>query len=221
LVTKRTIFALGGGGFSMEPENPTLDLFLLSLSLKPKPKILFLGQASGDAKEYAERFYQCYQKLNCIPSHLSLFRPPKESLEEIIFSQDIIFVGGGNTFNMLTLWQAWGLDHILYEAYQRGIILSGISAGAICWFEQGLTDSFGEGYEALNCLGFLEGSCCPHYDGEADRQDRYQELISSSKMPEGLALDDGAAALFINEKFERLVTSSPNKKIHHIKKGTY
>lgn len=202
----------------MEPENPTLDLYLLSLSSKPKPKILFLGQASGDAQNYIDRFYACYQKLEAEPSHLSLFRPPSRDLKKLIMDQDIIFVGGGNTFNMLTLWKAWGLDLILKEAYQRGIILSGISAGAICWFEYGLTDSFGEGYEALPCLGILHGSCCPHFDGEADRQERYRELINLETMPEGIALDDGAAALFINEKFEKLVTSSPNKKLHHITK---
>lgn len=203
----------------MEPENPTLDLFLLSLSTNPKPKILFLGQASGDAKEYGERFINCYAELGAEPSHLNLFRPPSRNLEKIIFDQDIIFVGGGNTFNMLALWRAWGLDIILKDAYRNGIILSGISAGAICWFEYGLTDSFGEGYEALPCLGLLKGSCCPHYDGEADRQSRYQELINKNAMPEGLALDDGAAALFINEKFDRVITSSPSKKIYQIKKG--
>ncbi len=202
----------------MEPENPTLDRFLLSLSENPHPKILFLGQASGDAKEYADRFSRCYESLGAKPSHLNLFRPMSRNLEKIIFEQDIIFVGGGNTFNMLTLWRAWGLDLVLKKAYEHGIILSGISAGAICWFDYGLTDSFGEGYEPLPCLGFLKGSCCPHYDGESDRQLRYKSLIGDGKMPEGIALDDGAAALYINEKFDRLITSAPSKKIHHITK---
>lgn len=214
----KTIFAMGGGGFSMEPENPLLDEFVLSLSEKEKPKICFLGTASGDAQGYIDRFYEGFKKHNCTPSHLSLFKPFTADIKSFLLKQDIIYVGGGNTRNLLALWREWKLDEILKEAYENGTILSGISAGSICWFEQGVTDSSGVGLDKLECLGFLEGSNCPHYDGESDRRPRYQELLSSG-MKSGFAADDGVVLLFSDGKLVEAVSSHPEKKAFSVSKS--
>ena len=137
----KQIIALGGGGFSMEPENPLLDLYILEQAQAQRPKICFVGTASGDSAGYIERFYTAYKTLLCEPSHLSLFKLPEGDLEEFVLDKDIIYVGGGNTRSMLALWREWGMDDILRKAYDRGIVLAGLSAGSICWFEQGVTDS--------------------------------------------------------------------------------
>lgn len=207
----RQIIALGGGGFSSDPENPLLDDYILNQSAEEKPKICFIGTASGDAEGYIQSFYNTYEKKNCIPNHLILFKGHTEQIEQFILGQDIIYVGGGNTKNMLVLWKDWGLDTILKTAYQQGIILSGISAGSICWFEQGLTDSIPNRLSKLDCLGLLEGSNCPHFDGEPERQDVYKEMIQTGEMKAGIACDDGVGLHFINEKLEKIISSRQNK----------
>jgi peptidase E len=198
---------MGGGGFLEEPENPLLDQFFFSLSPVAKPKVCFIATASGDAQSALDKFYDNMKKHNVEPSHLSLFKPPKEPLRDFVFDKDIIYVGGGNTRNLLILWKAWGLDAILQEAYQAGKVLGGISAGSICWYEQGVTDSFGP-LAALPCLGVLKGSNCPHYDVEKDRRPVYRSLVLKG-MPPGLACDNGVAAVFENEKFVEFVSSRP------------
>ncbi|TKI62844.1 peptidase E [Lysinibacillus mangiferihumi] len=212
----KQIIALGGGGFSMEPENPLLDQYILQQSMKKNPKICFLATASGDSENYISRFYQFFEKQDCQPSHLSLFNPPTRNVESFLLDKDIIYVGGGNTKNLLVLWKEWGLDNILKKAWEQGIILAGISAGSICWFEQGVTDSYGDGLEPLQCLGFLEGSNCPHYDGESDRRPSYQQLITNKKIKPGFATDDGVAIHFIDQEIHNIVSSRPNAKAYKV-----
>lgn len=125
----RQIIALGGGGFSMEPENTLLDRYILNQSGKTSPKICFIPTASGDSENYISRFYQFFEKQECLPSHLSLFRPPTRDLERYLLERDIIYVGGGNTKNLLVLWKEWKIDVILKKAWEQGIVLAGISAG--------------------------------------------------------------------------------------------
>lgn len=204
---KRQIIALGGGGFSMEPENPSLDNYILEQSDKKIPKICFLGTASGDSEGYIERFYTGFKSKNCTPNHLSLFKGQTDKVEEFILQQDIIYVGGGNTRNMLVLWKEWGLDKILKQAYSTGTVLSGLSAGAICWFEEGLTDSIPNQLNKLDCLGILEGSNCPHFDGESERQNVYMDKIRNGEMKGGIACDDGIGLHFINERLQAVVSS--------------
>ncbi|MGB8000690.1 MAG: Type 1 glutamine amidotransferase-like domain-containing protein [Anaerobacillus sp.] len=210
------IIALGGGGFSMEPENPLLDRYILNQSRETNPKICFIPTASGDADNYISRFYQFFEKQDCSPSHLSLFKPPTRDLESFILDKDIIYVGGGNTKNLLVLWREWGLDRILKKAYDQGIILAGISAGSICWFEEGVTDSFGDEYEPLKCLGFLNGSNCPHYDGDKDKRLTYHKLISSRNIQPGIATDDGVAVHYIEQEIYNVVSSRPNAKAYSV-----
>lgn len=200
----------------MEPDNPLLDRYILAQSTKEIPKICFIGTASGDATDYISRFYQFFEKENCQPSHLSLFNPPTRNLEDFLLEKDIIYVGGGNTKNLLALWKEWGLDKILRRAWEQGTVLAGISAGSICWFEEGVTDSYGDGLEPLSCLGFLKGSNCPHYDGEADRRPSYQSLLASGKIKPGLAADDGAAIHFIDQEISAVVSSRLNAKAYHV-----
>jgi dipeptidase E len=213
---KRQIIAMGGGGFSMEPENPLLDLYILKQSNKNIPKICFLGTASGDSEGYIENFYKSFSKMDCDPSHLSLFRPHTNQVEKFILSQDIIYVGGGNTKNMMVLWKEWNIHKALKKAYKQGIILSGLSAGSICWFEHGASDSIPGRLTRVNGLGFIEGSTCPHYDGESNRKPEYRRLLKGQKVKNGIALDDGAAVHFINEEFYKSVSSRPNAKAYKL-----
>lgn len=212
----KQIIAMGGGGFSMEPDNPLLDTYILKSSGKVNPKICFIPTASGDSENYISRFYTSFENHKCQPSHLSLFRPPTRDLESFILEKDIMYVGGGNTKNLLVLWKEWGLDDILKKAWEQGILLAGVSAGSICWFEEGVTDSYGEGLESLKCLGFLEGSNCPHYDGEKDRRPSYQALIDSRKIMPGFAADDGVALHFIDKEIHKIISSRPNAKAYKI-----
>jgi peptidase E len=138
-------------------------------------------------------------------------------LESYVLEQDIIYVGGGNTRNMLLLWKEWGLDIVLKKAYDQGVILAGLSAGAICWFEEGLTDPLNAPLYKLDCLSFLKGSNCPHYDGENKRKPSYHQLILEGDMREGYAVDDGAALHFIDESFFTSVSSRPHARAYFVK----
>ncbi|WP_226535698.1 peptidase E [Fictibacillus halophilus] len=209
----KQIIAMGGGGFSMEPENKRLDHYILAQSKAEKPHICFIPTASGDSDGYIERFYNAFETENCVPDHLSLFSPPS-NIEEFVKKQDIFYVGGGNTKNLLALWREWGLDLQLKKAYEEGKILAGLSAGSLCWFEEGVTDSFGP-LRGLSCLGFLQGSHCPHYDGEEERRPAYHRLIKEG-LNDGYAADDGAALHFINGKLNRVVSSRENAKAYYV-----
>ena len=151
----KQIIAMGGGGFSMEPDNLALDRYVLEQTDKSLPEVCFLPTASGDADSYLVKFYAAFAQLTCKPSHLSLFRLPAADLASFVFEKDVIYVGGGNTRSMLGLWREWGLDEILREAWNRGVVLAGLSVGAICWFEQGVTNSVPGRTETLTCLGLL------------------------------------------------------------------
>jgi dipeptidase E len=152
------IITIGGGGFSMEPDNLALDRFVLSVCRSARPKVCFLPTASGDAAGYIERFYLSFRTLPCTPSHLSLFNLDATDLRAFVLDQDVIYVGGGNTRNLLVLWREWGLDTILRETWQSGIVLAGLSAGALCWFEAGVSDSVrAHDLQAIHCLGFIPG----------------------------------------------------------------
>lgn len=203
----RQIIAMGGGGFSMEPENLALDQYILSQTSQTRPRVCFMATASGDSPGYIERFERAFGTLPCIPDHLSLFRPQTADVEDFLCSHDVIYVGGGNTFNMLALWRAWGIDQILHKAWINGTVLAGISAGSICWFEQGITDSFFGELRAIAGLGFLSGSHCPHYDGEHLRRPRYQELLSQNGIMPGWAADNGVALHFIDDDLHSIVSS--------------
>src|SRR3712207_6177213 len=158
----------------MEPGN-AIDDFILELTGKDEPRVLFVPTASGDSDAYVTRFYAAYGRRSRA-SHLKLFAIPPPDLRGLVLEHDAVFVGGGNTANMLAVWRVHGLDEILREAWEAGVVLSGVSAGSICWFDAGVTDSFRAELGGLDCLGLLPGSNCPHYDGEAQRRPAYHRL---------------------------------------------
>lgn len=212
----RQIIALGGGGFSMEPENPLLDDYILKQTGKSNPRICFIGTASGDAEGYIDRFYGAFKPKSCISSHLSLFKGHTDKIEAFVLKQDAFYVGGGNTRNLIVLWKEWGLDQMIRKAYERGAVLAGISAGSICWFEQGLTDSIPNQLNTLDCLGFLKGSNCPHFDGEPERQASYKSKIQSGEMPGGIACDDSVGLHFVDEVLAKVISSRPEASAYRI-----
>ena len=217
-LSTRQIVAIGGAGLSRESDNLLLEQYLLKLVNKEKPKICFVPTASGDAHSYIDRFDTSCAQLPCTPSHLLLFRLETADLRSFVLDQDIIYVGGGNTKNLLAIWKEWGLDSIIREAWERGVILAGWSAGSICWFEEGVTDSFPGELTALRCLGFLKGSNCPHYDGEPERKPSYHRLLAEGLIGEGYAADDGVALHFLGTRLEKIVSSRPHAKAYRLEK---
>jgi dipeptidase E len=207
---QRHIFAMGGGGFTMEPGNPLLDDFVLSLADVGEPRVLFLPTASGDATAQINAFKARFDERACIGEHLSLFhlRESTRSLEEIVLEQDIVYVGGGSMRNLLALWHAHGLDRLLVQAWQRGTVLAGLSAGAMCWFQGGVTRSSGPP-EPIDGLGILQGSLTVHADGEPERLPVWLAAVREGTLPGGWALDDGVGLLFRGESVERAVSSRP------------
>jgi dipeptidase E len=206
----RLIFAMGGGGFTMEPNNPLLDDFVLSLARAKEPRVLFLPTASGDTTAQINAFQARFAGRSCVAEHLSLFRlaDAKRPLEETVLDQDIIYVGGGSMRNLLAIWQAHGLDNLLVQAWQRGTVLAGLSAGAMCWFQGGITCSSGPP-EPIAGLGVLEGSLTVHADGEPERLPVWLAAVRDGTLPGGWALDDGVGLLFRGERVERTVSSRP------------
>jgi dipeptidase E len=210
------IVALGGGGFSMEPDNPLLDDFILSLCRRRPARVCFIPTASADSATYITKFYRAFAG-RCVATDLTLFdsaalprRPAlTRDLSAFVAAQDVFFVGGGNTANLLAVWRAHGLDKLLRRAWRAGAVLSGISAGMLCWFQGGITDSFG-GYRPIrDGLGLLRGTACPHYDGEAKRQAAFRRFIAHGA-PAGYAADDGVALHFKGTKLREVVSSRPN-----------
>ncbi len=207
---RRAIFAMGGGGFTMEPTNPLLDDFVLSLSPAREPRVLFLPTASGDTTAQINAFYARFGGRPCVPRHLSLFRLGElsGSLAETVLEQDIVYVGGGSMRNLLALWRAHELDRLLLQAWRRGTVLAGISAGAMCWFEGGVTCSSGAP-EPFPGLGLLPGSLTVHADGEPERLPVWLASVRSGALPGGWAADDGVGLLFAGERLVRVVSSRP------------
>ena len=214
---KRTqILAIGGMALPPELDNLLLVKYFLEQTGRRKPKVLYIGTATGDAEAGRLRFYAGFSQFDCKPSHLSLFARTPRDLESLVLEHDAIFVGGGNTRSMLAVWRDWGLDRHLRTAWERGIVLGGGSAGSICWFGQGITDSVAGPLTALPCLGFLPGSNCPHYDSEPQRRPTFRKLIASGRMPDGVAADDGVALHYIDGKLAHAVASRPRAKAYRV-----
>lgn len=210
-MTESKVIPLGGGGFYSEGKDSRLDDWLVSLvETASKPSVCFVPTACGDAAGYILEFYEAFQRRNVEASHLRLFRRDVDDLRSFVLRQDIIYVGGGNTANMMAVWREHGLVDILEDAYDEGAIFTGPSAGGICWFDSGVTDSYGTELAPLSgCMGFVEGSFCPHYDGEVDREPAYQSMVAESILPGGYAADDGVGLVFEDGKLVRAVSEQP------------
>ena len=196
----KNIVAIGGGGFGRSLGSLEIEKYIISLISKKRPKICFIPTASGDNTLYKLNFYRAFSKLDCITSHIDFFSRT-ENLEEKVLTQDIIYVGGGNTKSMLAVWKEWNLNHILRDAYEKGIVMSGVSAGAICWFEKGITDSFAEKLNIIDCLGLVEGISCPHFDEEKEREP-YVNYVIQREIIKSCICIEGNCALHIKNDFE-------------------
>ena len=210
------IIAIGGGGFGRNPNQPIIEKYILKQSDVEQPNICFIPTASAEDKAYIVNFYAAFSKLNCSPIHINFFqRTP--SLRSIINKQDIIYVGGGNTKSMLAVWREWKLDQLLLKAYNRGAILCGVSAGAICWFEKGVTDSWASNLNVMDCMGFIEGCCCPHYDGEKDRKPSVEKFLKESVIDSCYALDDGTAIHYKDGKVHSAISFFKDANVYEVK----
>ena len=207
------IVALGGGGFSMEQGNPLLDDYVLSLTGSKRPRVCFLPTASGDADHYVVRFYRRFSP-GCEASHVSLFRRDQgtggveDDLATHLLAQDLIYVGGGNVVSMLGAWRAHGLDAVLRQAWRKGVVLCGPSAGSLCWFAESLS-AFHGAPRRVRGLGLLPYSNCVHYDAEPARRAEYHRFVGDGMRP-GYAAEDGVALHFRRTRLERVVSSRPN-----------
>lgn len=217
---QRQIIAMGGGGFSMEPGNPLLDDYILSQCPVKKPRICLVPTASKDHMDYILAFYEFFSTRKCFPCHLPLTDVSLscQDIENYLLANDIIYVTGGHTGYMLAAWKAKGLDIILKKAWQMGILLAGVSAGASCWFEIGLTDSKPGRLSGEPCLGFLKGCHCAHYENKG-RRPTFHRLLSKGKVPEGIGTENFAALHFIGIDLKKVVASRPGAAAYIIQKG--
>ncbi len=200
----RRIFAIGGLP-SVEAARKLFGVFV-GLTGREFPRVAYLGTASGDRAEGAERFVGLCEESGAEPVVVPLFRRTPD-LKGVLSDVDAVFVGGGNTFSMLAVWRAYGLDGILRELYERGVVLGGVSAGAICWFEKALTDSWAGRLELIDGLGFLKGACAPHYMLEGERRVYTHRFLKEGRMDFAYAIDDGAALLFTEGEVERVFSA--------------
>ncbi len=205
-MAERHIVAMGGGALS--PASAPLERFILDLARSDAPKVLFVPTASGDDPGYVVRFYEALaRESRARSSHLPFYPWPPPALRELVLGQDVVYVGGGNTANMLAIWRVHGLDGILREAWEQGVVLCGSSAGMICWFEAGVTDSFGPELAAMrDGLGLLRGSACPHYDGEERRRPLYQRAVAEG-FPGGYAAEDSVGLHFAGGELAEVVSA--------------
>jgi dipeptidase E len=211
------IVGIGGGGETLE-QSRALFAHVLSLTGKERPRVLHVPTAMGDSDESIVFFHERLAGMGDL-SHLRFFPWPPRDLRDVVLSQDAISVGGGNVANMLAIWRVHGFGEILREAWERGIVLFGVSAGMLCWFEAVVTDSFGPQLEGLrDGLGFIAGSACPHYDGEAMRRPRYRELVDNG-FPEGIAAEDGVGLHYVGTELREVVTCRPGATAFRVTRG--
>ncbi len=207
MVTERHIVAMGGGGFLMD--DPVLDRYVLELVGPGRPKVCYLPTASARVPVSVVRFFDAFPAHSFEPTYLDLFERTVADVEAFLGEQDLIYVGGGNTANMLAIWRLHGVDGALRRAWASGVVCCGISAGANCWFEASTTDSFliGRADPLRDGLGLAPGSFCPHYDGEAARRPAFHSLIAAGELPDGIACDDFAAVHLAGDEVAAAVSS--------------
>lgn len=218
----RPIMAIGGGSFGHEVDRSALDDHWLALGRavrgRARPRVCFIGTATGDDASLIERFHRIYGEL-AEPSHLALFDRTVGDIAVFLADQDAIYVGGGNTANLLAIWRLHGVDVALAAAHAAGVVLAGRSAGSICWFEGGTTDSFGPALRGLTGgLALVPGSNSPHYDGEAQRRPLFQRLVGDGSLPDGIAVDDHAAAVFDGPDLVEVVASRDGAAAYRVER---
>ncbi len=214
----RRILAMGGVQLSPGSTDWPLLQFMLDLSGRERPRICMLATAGGENASGLASFYATFAR-SSEPTHLDLFGRTVADVEGFLLEQDVIFVGGGNTANMLAIWRLHGVDKALKAAWEAGVVLAGWSAGANCWFESSVTDSFGPNLDPLkDGLKFLDGSFCPHYDSESLRRPRYEELVGGGSLPDGIAADDGVGVLFEGRQLVEAVACLPGQHAYRVER---
>jgi dipeptidase E len=223
-ILARPIVAMGGGGFAgrTDPrhERSPLDDLILDLAVGRKgrirPRICFLATATGDDPRVIGRFHAAFDH-RAETTHLGLFDRTVADIEGLLLDQDVVYVGGGNTASLLAVWRTHGVDAALRRAHAAGVVLAGRSAGAICWFEAGTTDSWGPALGAVHGgLGLIPGSHSPHYDGEAQRRPTFQRLVAAGDLPDGWAADDGVALIFDGPTLVEAVTERDGARAYRV-----
>ena len=212
----RQILAMGGGGFSMEAGNALLDDYVLALTGVECPKVCFLPTASGDADHYIVRFYRAFPAGRCQSSHISLFRRDGGAcdLAAHLLEQDLIYVGGGSVISLLGTWGAHGIDLMLRAAWESGTVMTGLSAGSLCWFDHGMTAFHGES-KPVRGMGFLPFSNAVHYDDKPGRREAYLAAVADGISP-GYGTGDGAALHFVGTTLAEVVTSREKARAYHV-----
>lgn len=205
---------IAGGGF-----NNVFIKYMATLTGKPKPRICYLPTASADNPAGTIRFFEDCAQLDVVPFVQTSFISSYQQLQtfaEVLLSMDGIVASGGNTLNQQVIWQAQGIDSVLKDAWDRGIVLGGASAGSLCWFEEGTTDSRPKDLSIVKCLGFLKGSHCPHYDHEAPRRPLYMKLIGDGELKPGYACYNDAGIYFEDNTVKRVVATRPEAKVFYV-----
>ena len=210
----KQIIAIGGGGFGRNPGDGVIEQYILDQTGKEKPNICFIPTATGDNEAYKVNYYSTFSKLDCNPIHLDFFKRTPD-LEQLIPQQDAIFVGGGNTKSMLAVWKDWNLDKLLKDAYEKGAVMSGVSAGANCWFERAVVDSWEEDLRVIDCMGFVKGNCCPHYDEEPQRRPAVKKFLEDGIVNSCYSVE-GNCALHIKNDDEYLSVDFGKEKNAYI-----
>ena len=205
---------IAGGGF-----NTAFIRYMATLTGKPRPRVCYLPTASADSANGIIAFYRNCSGLDVVPFDQESFiesLSQHQGWDEVFLSMDAIVVSGGNTLNQQAIWKAQGIDVVLRQAWDRGIVLGGASAGSLCWFEEGTTDSRPKALSTVACLGFLKGSHSPHYDREPGRRPLYQKLIGSGQMKPGYACDNDAGIYFEDNDVKRVVSTRPDAKVYYV-----
>jgi peptidase E len=212
------IVAMGGASIQPTSTDWPMHRYVLDLTGRDRPRICYIGTAAGDNPADRAAFYDTFAR-TAEASHLELFGRRVDDIEGFLLDQDVLYVGGGNTANMLAIWRVHGVDKALRNAWDNGVVLAGWSAGALCWFEGGLTDSFGPDLGPIkDGLKFLSGTFCPHYDSESLRRPRYEALVSSGTLQDGFAADDGVGVVFEGRNFTEAVASLPGQHAYRVER---
>ena len=213
---EKKIIAIGGVGVTPESDE-SLDHFILNQLKKTKNNIGFLGTASKDDNEKVEKFYKKFDNSNSELSHFNL-TSSVNGFSDWLLSKDLVYVGGGNTSFMLEIWRKNNFEQVFKIAYEKGTILSGVSAGAVCWFDWILSDSMGQGFKPLKGINILEGSCTPH-SSNIERINEFEINIKNNKLPRGIAIDDGVAVVFIDGKPTEVYSTVNNQSAYFLDKN--
>jgi dipeptidase E len=207
----------------MEDRPSPIDAHLLRLTGKSRPRVCFVPTASGDLPDHIDKFYATFAQLRCEATHLSFFgRPspraiPLTSFRDALGECDAIYFGGGSTKSALAVWREWRADEVFRHVYSRGVLLAGMSAGAMCWFEAALTDSYwSAGYQPLKGLGVLPGGCGVHYHSDPNRSLRLHAALQASAVPPSIGIDDFAAVLFVNESAAEVFSWAPGSGAYSV-----